>query len=51
MKNIQDDFEKEFPCNEFPEEPSAFSEALEDAIYTSTLDYPETKHTPLEDIL
>jgi len=39
--------------NEFQEEPSAFTEALEDAIYPSTrmLVYPETEHPTIEDII
>lgn len=39
--------------SEFPEEPNDFTLALEEAICgeKNVLDYPETEHPPLEDIL
>ena len=49
-ENFQDDREV---YNEFPEEPNEFTEALEEALFGEgkILDYPETEHPSIEDII
>lgn len=39
--------------NEFPEEPSEFTLALEEGLFEKkkVLDYPETEHPSIEDII